>query len=255
MQDNIHVCYDINDIKNIINLLSHPIYYIYISFGSKITINTAFKNNSIYQLLPDHLNTTNKSTISISVDNYDSNEINYASKIINKVFTNNIQFILLNNYINPFLLKDLIPYILTVSQNNNINVNNFMICNFIKFKNNPNNVEILNTDKIPSTTSSLLKNTKYSNNFYEWFGYNTYFYNYIYNYNYYKLYRGGYSPLNLLKDSLNTFKYDDDYQLVLKNSNTINFWKYIYDFTFTNDKFNSVYDDLYEQNKIIINDL
>ena len=88
MQDNIHVCYDINDIKNIINLLSHPIYYIYISFGSKITINTAFKNNSIYQLLPDHLNTTNKSTISISVDNYDSNEINYASKIINKVFTN-----------------------------------------------------------------------------------------------------------------------------------------------------------------------
>ena len=55
MQDNIHVCYDVNDIKNIINLLSDPIYTIYISFGSKITINTAFKNNSIYQLLPDHL--------------------------------------------------------------------------------------------------------------------------------------------------------------------------------------------------------
>jgi hypothetical protein len=68
---------------------------------------------------------------------------------------------------------------------NQIEMNNVMICNYVKHLNIPNfieeNAEIMIPETIQNTLNSLSPD-KYSYCFYQWFGYRFYMYNFIYRY-------------------------------------------------------------------------
>lgn len=235
----------IESISNCIN-----IHEIYVSIGGKINNNDTFmehNNNALYQIIPSFIQNKEHSGIVIVFDTFSETEYNRCRDVICS-YNIKTNIILCNTFCDKIFIREYISYIVELATRLNCNKNNVIICNYIKFKYECNAVEHKSLLQIPSTIYSLLKDTEYIDSFYEWFGYNQHMYNYIYKYRYYKLYRGGYSSLCLLYDTLKTINLDSTYQLNVQNTNIINYWKHIYDIT--NYEFVSLFDDLSEKSKI-----
>lgn len=241
-------------IKNIIDM--YNIQDIYISIGGKINEDDNFtnhNNNGIFQIIPSYFRLSNSSRLVIVFDVFTQADFERCSDRIKSHFTTDTHIILCNQYCNCSFIRKFIPYIIKIAKQINCAPSNMVICNFVKFKYQPNPIEQQCLDEIPNNIYAILINPLYKDyieSFYEWFGYNAYLYNFIYKYKYYKIYRGAYSSLNLLSDTMKTMGTNRNYQLTISNPQVLNFWNYIYDFTHPNNKLTSIYQSFSEDGKI-----
>lgn len=231
---------------------------IYISIGGKI--NRQVNNNSVYHLIPSYLqyvsdnDINDKESLIIIIDNFTTYDFNHCSDYVSNQENHNHHVLLYNQFVNTVFIDKFIPYIIRLSRFLSIEPNKLLICNYVKFKNPPNENEVDSLHNIPTSIYNILKNrefTYYIDCFYEWFGYRNGLCDYIYNYRQYQLYHGAYAPLNLLIDTLKKIKYDDTYKLEIFDMKIINFWNYIYDITHYNNSLMSAYDNLIKNRKVI----
>ena len=243
-----------NTINNIID--TYDIRDIYISIGGKINNDDNFmthENNGIFQIIPSCFKLCSTAQLVIVFDTFTQHDY---ERCCNRITTHNAtdtHVVLVNQYCNCGFIRRFIPYIINMSRKINCAPSNLVICNYVKFKYQPTPIEQRFLDEIPNNIYAILINPLYNDyieSFYEWFGYNAYLYNFIYKYKYYKIYRGAYSSLNLLSDTINTIECDRNYQLIVSNPQVLNFWNYVYDITRPNYKLTSIYQAFVDDGKI-----
>lgn len=165
--------------------------FVYISIGSKYNSDYVIKNNSsIYsnaflQMIPTFIYNNNYDNINkliIIIDSFkDDHNLTENIKILEERCDETMDIILIRKLCNTDFLDSFLPFILNLNTYYNIVPKNFIICNFIKFLNIPNQTEALYEHSIPNTIKNILKFTFYVNSFYQWFGYiNFTLYNMIY---------------------------------------------------------------------------
>ena len=247
-----HECRKI--INNIIN--TSDIHNIYVSIGGKINSTDScmnHSNNGVFQMIPSYLSLNNTSQLIIVFDTFTQSEYELCYEHMALYITPNTHIVLCNQLFDCRFIRKFIPYIIDIAKQIHCAPSNMIICNYVKFKYQPNPIEQRYLNEIPNNIYAILITSQYKDyieSFYEWFGYNQYLYNFIYKYKYYQLYRGAYSSLNLLYDTIKTIEFDDNYQLCISNSQTIHFWNYVYNITKPNNKLTSIYDNLMHDNKI-----
>ena len=240
-------------IKNIINTCD--IRHIYISIGGKINIQDRFMNdnNGVFQMIPAYFSLNTTSRLIIVFDSFTQTEYEQCYESMTPYITSNTHIVLCNNICNCVFIRKFIPYIIDTAITINCLPSNIVICNYVKFKYKPNPIEQRYLNELPNNIYAILIKPKYKpyiESFYEWFGYNTYLYNFIYKYKYYQLYRGAYSSLNVLYDTMKTIEYDNNYQVCISNSQILNFWNYVYNITIPNVKLTSIYETFVINNKV-----
>jgi len=163
--------------------------FVYISIGSKYNSEFVIKNNScIYsnaylQMIPTFIyNNNNINKLIIIIDSFkDDDNQTKNIKILEERCNDTMDIVLIRKLCNNDFLESFLPFILNLNTSFHIESHNFMICNFIKFLNIPNQIESIYEQTIPNTIKTILKKTIYTNSFYQWFGYINYtLYNMIY---------------------------------------------------------------------------
>ena len=102
-------------------------------------------------------------------------------RLINEVVTDNIDCILINMKCTHKNIQDVVGPIIELANKQSIPSLNMMLCNYVKFMNQPNMVEYEDELMIPKAIQDVLYKSKYENTYYEWYGYKIELYDYIYN--------------------------------------------------------------------------
>ena len=173
--------------------------FVYLSLGSKINESIVSFNNSDsektnagYQMIPRFLQ---------NPEIFDDNE-EKAYKLIVLIDKFNNQDIKNNQYALTMNMTSLTRIYIVNTELNNSNINKFdlfltfissyfgylgeekfMVCNFIKYLNQPNLREENSQRLVIKHITDTLNVTKFKNSYYEWFGYKNKLYNYFYNKN------------------------------------------------------------------------
>lgn len=170
--------------------------YVYISIGSKYNnqdvwfkpnigeLSTHVDTNASVQMVPMFLRTKpdNMHILNILIDIFPTqNDMDMNERLINSVITENMDCILINMKCTVTNLKEILENIMSHVLSQNINPLCFMICNYVKYMNEPNRNENESVIFIPKSIISVLKKSDYENCYYEWYGYNYDLYNCIYN--------------------------------------------------------------------------
>lgn len=172
--------------------------YVYMSIGSKFNQQDAFfhsvnfplakrvDTNALLQMVPMFIRTkpSNQRTLVISVDTYrNGDDILMNQRQIQSVITENIDCIMVDMFCTSETLRELCSTLFTKMIIHDIQENNVMVCNFVKFMNTPNEMEMKSETVIPDTIQSTLQKPefkKYVNCYAEWYGYIYGLYNCIY---------------------------------------------------------------------------
>lgn len=223
---------------------------VYVSIGSKLNdpnvhfnnhINMQNKNirtNASAQMIPNFIRSADKDKIILVIiidDFQNSQKLHQNHCLLSNIVDEKMDVLIVNNYCTQTFLENFINGIANMWKNHNIDEKNVMICNFVKFSNNPNTMEEQAEKMIPKTIQSVLDRPefkRYSNCFYEWFGYKYYLYNFIYNYKKCRMSFNAYEAIHSLEKYIerqytNTHSGDE----VIQNINTIGIWANIYDIT------------------------
>lgn len=216
---------------------------VYVSIGSKYNapyVNLNGKQetntNSLFQMLPWFLQMKetydDDQSIVIVIDEF-NNKTNYVENInlLQAVPIQGTHIIMCNIYCTEEFLEDFIDQLVSFLRESRITSENFLICNFVKFLNVPNDFERMAEITIPETIQRVLNSSKniiYSERFYDWFGYNSTLYNYIYCY---KLYQNHYSSMRRLETILVRLAEDPYTKIEFRDYNETNYWDKIYDLT------------------------
>lgn len=163
--------------------------YIYISIGSKpnrkivpFTPNEK-KSNAYEQMFPVFLQRDDKKILVIAIDKFDKRLSTHVSNQLNTILTDNIDFYILNCLCSKNFLSEFLQLFVEKLKDINFPPSLFMICNYVRFMNTPNEIELDSENYIPRIIQEKLDETEtYDNCFYQWFGYRYYFYNYVYKY-------------------------------------------------------------------------
>ena len=186
--------------------------FVYISLGSKLNREEIYvegkcvKSNAYYQMVPEYCRSSYKEKLNIIfiIDTFKGTELNQHRSAmrefttgINKIFLINFKIeddtiIHLQTFIK--MLADIFVY---------MNDDQFMFCNYIKFSNSPNTMEINTLELIKQKLIPVLDDTKFKNSYYEWFGYHSGLYDFIYNKNKFSHMLNHSSNVNKLMDALN----------------------------------------------------
>ena len=92
-----------------------------------------------------------------------------------------------------------------------------MICNFIKFMNEPNLLEKESEKIIDAEILKILRKTIFENSYYIWFGYNSKLYNFVFNKNNFSNLMNHYPNIKKLESYIETNDYDEEYLKLAKN--------------------------------------
>lgn len=169
--------------------------YAYISIGSKYNqpdvwfkpkgeLSTRVDTNAIVQMVPMFLRTKpdNMHILNILIDIFPTqHDMDMNKRLIDTVITDNMDCIIINMKCTATNLKEILESIMRNILNQKINPLCFMICNYVKYMNEPNRDENESVIFIPKSIISVLNKTDYQNCYYEWYGYNYNLYNCIYN--------------------------------------------------------------------------
>ena len=221
---------------------------VYVSIGGKIiephvyfnSPNKKANTNAKNQIIPTFLRYRSEEQfiLIIAIDDFRSEQqLRMNETIINERVDENMDVLIINNYCTKPFLAEFVSILSMKLLIHNIHETNFMICNFVKFLNNPNAVESMAESMIPTTIQHILDRPeyfKYSYCFYEWFGYRYYLYNFIYNYKKCLTTFTANSYINELEMFMKS-QYNDNMKstAVVQNINTLLFWESIYDITST----------------------
>lgn len=168
----------------------------YVSFGSKYNEESfelppiTIYSNSLYQIIPQFIRSYEKILV-ICVDYFNHEEIEIHKIKINELIRESdvkiIDFIFIKSIVGETTVKSEIGKPIMKNRANmkkllesiivldNINEENFMCVNYIKFK-GPNEIEVIINEVYDKLFFEL---NEIKNVFYIWFGYNIYFYNLI----------------------------------------------------------------------------
>lgn len=159
-----------------------------VSWGSSAPITTETANSEL-QMVPMFVREGAPARTLILVWDLFHNPANLEAnrQILSKlqIRYRHISYVLINNRCSVESLNSFIPYIIDLAARSQINSHNLMICNYVRFKYNPNKDERQAERCIPQTIQQLLnwpEHAPYRNIFYQWFGYHPTLYNYLYNY-------------------------------------------------------------------------
>ena len=229
-----------NNIKT--NIASH-LNKVYVSIGSKFNAPRVILNgkneietNSLFQMLPWFLQMKetydDDQCIVIIIDDF-NNKANYVENInlLQSLPIQGTHILMCNVHCTEGFLTQFVDQLIEFLCQSNIYSENFLICNYVKFLNTPNDFERMSETIIPETIQRVLncnKNNIYSERFYDWFGYNCSLYNYIYCY---KLYRNNYTAMRRLETMLNRLAIDPSTKIKFRDYNETNYWDKIYDIT------------------------
>lgn len=229
--------------NNIKNSLSQPLNKVYVSIGGKfnaqyVQLNrkTQIETNSVFQMLPGFIQCKetyeDDQCIIIAIDDF-QNKTNTIENIglLNRHLIKGAHIILCNQYCTETFIVTFMENLLEFLKQSNIYKENFMICNYVKFLNEPNDFEKMSATVIPETIQHILNleaNNLYSECFYDWFGYNNHLYNYIYCY---KLYRHNFIILQRLEQIIEQITYNSNAKISFRDYNETNYLDKIYDIT------------------------
>ena len=197
--------------NNIKNSLSQPLNKVYVSIGGKfnaqyVQLNrkTQIETNSVFQMLPGFIQCKetyeDDQCIVIAIDDF-QNKTNTIENIglLNRHLIKGAHIILCNQYCTETFIASFMENLLEFLKQSNIYKENFMICNYVKFLNEPND-----------------------------FGYNNHLYNYIYCY---KLYRHNFIILQRLEQIIEQITYNSNTKISFRDYNETNYLDKIYDIT------------------------
>ncbi len=227
------------------NAAINPINKIYVSVGGKYNARsvqigseaTIIPTNSLFQMFPHFLQTRepdpDDQCLIIAIDDFhnvqnlaDNNALLHTHK------TPNTYIILCNMLCTKTFMTSFMEDLLEFVRQANVSNDNFMICNYIKFLNAPNEIERRSATSIPDAIQRVLNlepNALYSGCFYDWFGYNPAKYNYVCCYKYRN--QINYASLQKLEKILNELNRDPSATITVRNYAETNFWDNIYDIT------------------------
>lgn len=245
--------------------------FVYVSVGGKVNESYVSRfchsnstrirhcTNSSKHLVPNLLkHRENKKILIISLDQYKSEE-NYRMNhnLVKQSLEECMNFIFFDCFCNKTFLDEFLTVTIEFLKLKTVLSNNFMICNYVKFMNEPNSIETKSEDEIPKIIYGFLQlenNTTYHDRFYEWYGYNYYTYNLIYNYKLYNKISHLHDLRMLFQKFMKTiFTFNDDYDLITitKKSkcwnNAIDITSYIHSTDSMSLSLMQQYDQMYEQ--------
>lgn len=220
---------------------SLPYNNLYMSIGSKYNedrvhfnrpICTHCPTNAKLQMIPEFLRNRDPSIrilVIIIDDFHDETVLSYHSRLLSRHLDENIDVIIVNQKVDKLALEQSIQTVCRMATTLNIEPSHFMICNYVKFCNEPNREEAANEEMIPNVIYQILKHQWpfYSSCFYEWFGYRFYTYNLIYRYEKFRLFMNYPAMLTLFDQTLKNRMFDVmiDYELIGKDR----YWSEIVD--------------------------
>lgn len=176
-----------------------PYQYGYISFGSKFnhadvyfnagsnTLSTRVDTNAVAQMVPMFLRTKPEKyhILNIIIDIFPTQaDLEMNARLINEVVNDNIDSILINMKCTYINMQEVVGRIMDWAIKQGISPLNLMLCNYIKFMNQPNMTEYEDELIIPKAIQNVLYKSNYENyknTYYEWYGYKMKLYDCIYN--------------------------------------------------------------------------
>lgn len=205
----------------------NDIEFFYLSIGSKLNENYVnLKNNkkhsnASYQMIPQFLRNPDESAKLKIIIIFDSfNKSDFAknrdvlmknSTFLTKIFVVNME---LRNE-NFHLFETFILNVINLFDF--LDNKHFMICNFVKHMNEPNYQEKESENLVENKIPILLKNTKFENNYYVWFGYNNKLYNFVFNKKDFSNLMNHYPNVKKLESYIETNDYHEEYIQISKN--------------------------------------
>jgi hypothetical protein len=159
---------------------------VYMSFGSKLnglTVpaktfdSTTWYSNSLDQMVPSFIRYQSElsHSIVIIIDEFKDQKIMNLNKMLitqNIEDSNNVYVCIINKYCtSKEIIMNFTNKVIEFSKLHSIHNENLMICNFIKYLNQPNLNELSTSTIISSSINDVLKETVYKDCLYEWFGY------------------------------------------------------------------------------------
>jgi hypothetical protein len=203
--------------------------------------NHAISTNAIKQMVPSFLLCRSMTTriIILVIDNF-SDPTNKAvnKKLISNRLCSNMEAVLINQDLTKNNICPLIESICRIGIDLQVDADDFMICNYIKFKNEPRRAEAELEEWLPTLTQSVLNRPEFSiyiDCLYEWFGYRFYLFNFIYRWRLSTMLFMNYRKISLqferfLRDRPFDIMYDSD---IVKMTKKTHFWGCVYDITST----------------------
>ena len=174
--------------------------YVYLSIGSKIneyefrikesSKMITIKTNAHLQMCPSFVCDRNSNVLLICLDNFRNETDEKINREVCKgIIQSNMDFIFYNHYITlesiAIFMKSLIP----ILESRKILPENLMICNYIRFFNEPNIYESVLEEHLSDTIYNTISSSEYKKSLFQWFGYHPNLYNIIFNYHdYYVIY-------------------------------------------------------------------
>ena len=240
----------IDNFENLDGYLSTKYDYVYISIGSKFNqerVNRYIRRtNAQEQMFPLFLQGRfDKNILLIVVDVFpDMDSIVQSTDLIDSAITENITCLVINQFCNHTFLTSFIKKMTDYFQSHQISHLNCMICNYVRHMNTPNPIEQDSEDNIPSIIQNYLNkynNGKYDTCLYQWFGYRTYFYNYIYNYKNMRRFEFLHTHMNTVEGLLQEMSnFDNNKSTVIQNPSVIHILKNMVDITRPNHFTNAI---------------
>ena len=175
---------------------SLPYQYGYISFGSKFNNQDVYFNagsntlthhvdtNAVAQMVPMFLRIKPETShiLNIIIDIFPTQaDMDMNTRLINEVVSDNMDCILINMKCTYRNIQNIIGTIMELASKQSIPPLNMMLCNYVKFMNQPNMIEYEDELMIPKAIQNVLYKSKYQNTYYEWYGYKMGLYDCIYN--------------------------------------------------------------------------
>lgn len=217
----------------IIPLRKEDVDFFYMSIGSKLNETVVhFKNenktsNASYQMIPQYLRNPHTEKIKIVIifdvfSNKGSMKLNKTLLLENE--TSLTKIFMINYNINSENIRLFGLFISScIELYSFLNEKTFMICNFIKFMNIPNQLEKESEKLVEEKIIQILNKTKFENSYYVWFGYNRKLYNFIFNKNNFSNIIDHYTNIKKLESYMQKKNFDDEKDLQII--------KHVYDLT------------------------
>ena len=196
-----------------------------------------YTTNAQKQMIPEFLNNRSTKQLSIVIDDFSNDSNKKDNKnILESKLDKNIDVIMYDCvFDNTVFLKSVISHFMNMAKQYNVNKQNFMICNYVKFVNTPNAFESKSEQIIPTVIQNVIDTNEFSefaDCFYQWFGYRFYIYNFIYRYRNYQTNMSFQFLVNELESFIQKELCDNMKSVaVIQNRNTLHFWKNVYDIT------------------------
>jgi len=189
--------------------------YIYISIGGKYNQENVniprlgkpdknLKTNAELQLCPNFLLEQNEPILLICFDSFQNSESSMANQqIIESRIQANMEFIFYDERFTVNSICEKIRSTVEIFDSLGIEASDVIICNYIRFLNEPSMNEVSFELELPSMIYKSVVDTLYKKSYYMWFGYQPLFYNLLYRYDDYHI------------------RYLIDYHMILKIGNFI----------------------------------